>query len=158
MIGKKCRICLKPNNLIKPCFCRKEFSCVHIQCLKEWLEMTGHRFCDICGFRYITIKRFKSRMEWFSDNTEEFETFMEILAKTVNILHCFFLAIALILIVNRITISNQILVIILCVRIYNIINIWIKFISNLNKHYGQWKKSNFSIQLFANPNRKQSVL
>ena len=145
---------------MKACNCRKEFAFVHFKCLKEWLELTAHQFCDICGFNYIIEKGFKTRWEWFSDNTEEFETGMEMLAKTVNILHCLFLGLVVCSlvksIIGRTIIPQYILAIILSIRFYNIIRIWFEFVVRLRRESQEWEKSNFTIHIFANPKRGRS--
>ena len=153
MADKKCRICLKPDNLIKACNCRKVFAHVHSTCLKECLELMAHRFCDICGFQYIIEKEHKTVWTWFSDNSEEFENLMEIIVKTVNIVQILFLTLIVCSFVGLYNIWTYILAAIMFIRVLNIIYMWCRFIGKVLTEYSQWKKSNFTIQVFPNPIR-----
>lgn len=81
-----CRICLrgpidagigsKSEPLIAPCNCRDIFAHVHASCLAQWLEATGHQFCDICRFKFIAVSEKKSLMDWFKEEEEGTDFFL----------------------------------------------------------------------------------
>ena len=158
MSEKECRICLKGDNLMKPCNCRKEFAYVHSKCLKEWLEMTGNQFCDVCGFCYILEKRTKSLRDWFADNNEFFELSVAMIDKAQQALHCILLSLVAKVLLERyfghnFNHWNGLLYILCWMRGGNMIYILFIFITKLYEQYSDWIKTNFFIQLMPNPNR-----
>lgn len=67
-----CRICFKSSEkLMTPCLCRGVFAFVHQSCLAHWLEETKSEYCDICRFKYKTIKCPKNLVDWITKQTRE---------------------------------------------------------------------------------------
>ncbi|KAJ8683572.1 hypothetical protein QAD02_019364 [Eretmocerus hayati] len=42
--------------LISACWCRGTVGLVHTKCLERWLTESGHSRCELCGYRYATIR------------------------------------------------------------------------------------------------------
>ena len=150
-----CRICLGTDNLIIACECIGDFEKIHNKCLNEWLESTGNRFCDLCGYKYRMNKKYKNRFDWLSDRTDELETLIEITAKTVQIWHCYILGWIMSSLVgtNVWTISS--LNAILFFRLFNICYIWTQFVLKLIYDYREWRQNNYTIEVQPNPDRHQ---
>lgn len=66
-----CRICFKSSgNIITPCFCRGVFAFAHQSCLSNWLEETKSEYCDICRFKYKTIKYPRNFFDWIKNEAK----------------------------------------------------------------------------------------
>ncbi|XP_011501662.1 PREDICTED: E3 ubiquitin-protein ligase MARCH3-like [Ceratosolen solmsi marchali] len=42
--------------LVSACRCRGTVGLVHTKCLERWLTESGHTRCELCGYRYATIR------------------------------------------------------------------------------------------------------
>lgn len=153
---KRCRICLGTDNLIIACDCVNDFERVHVKCLEVWLERSDNRFCDICGYRYHIRKKHKSRLAWLADQNHELETFVEIVAKSVQIWHCYILGSIVLTLVAVPTWRAWLpLYLVLALRLVNILYIWMLFCFRIVYNYNDWRKRNFSIEVMPNPDRNR---
>src|SRR3990167_9900913 len=49
----QCRICLnEEGSFIIPCKCSGSIQNVHLQCLKEWINISGKTSCEICKGKF----------------------------------------------------------------------------------------------------------
>lgn len=55
-----CRIChvnqISGENLISPCHCKGSLGFVHLSCLERWLNQSGRSNCELCGFKYNSVR------------------------------------------------------------------------------------------------------
>ncbi|XP_014213402.1 E3 ubiquitin-protein ligase MARCH3-like [Copidosoma floridanum] len=42
--------------LVSACRCRGTVGLVHTKCLERWLTESGHTHCELCGYKYATIR------------------------------------------------------------------------------------------------------
>ena len=76
----ECRVCFETtdqNLMVSPCHCRGSMACIHLQCLKNCIEMSGQQKCGICGQNWLGIEILKKRKS-FTDflNEKRFQKFM----------------------------------------------------------------------------------
>ncbi|KAL7301865.1 hypothetical protein TKK_0005469 [Trichogramma kaykai] len=44
------------GHLVSACRCRGTVGLVHTKCLERWLTESGHQNCELCGYRYATVR------------------------------------------------------------------------------------------------------
>ena len=61
-----CRICHEAGvreALLSPCKCRGTLGLVHRSCIERWLSTANTDSCEICSFRYQTVRKARSFRE-----------------------------------------------------------------------------------------------
>lgn len=66
--GDICRICHceadNENPLLSPCYCAGSLKYVHQSCLRQWLDASDIRSCELCKFSFILHTKIKPLSEW----------------------------------------------------------------------------------------------
>ncbi|CAD5233580.1 unnamed protein product [Bursaphelenchus xylophilus] len=90
-----CRICLEedgPAEMVRPCRCSGTQGKVHRRCMKEWLNASGKKRCEICKWEFgIRRRRLRPVQEWSLPKpaSEMFEDQIEFVCLIVWILFQF---------------------------------------------------------------------
>uniref|UniRef100_A0A8D8X9X4 E3 ubiquitin-protein ligase MARCH3 n=2 Tax=Cacopsylla melanoneura TaxID=428564 RepID=A0A8D8X9X4_9HEMI len=75
-----CRICYGTDeqNLLSVCHCKGSIGHVHVACLERWLQECGMDNCDLCKYKFITVRKptqskWSSLISWFksADNHDD---------------------------------------------------------------------------------------
>lgn len=89
--GTICRICYgtQEEHLFSICHCKGSIAYVHLECIERWLQECGVDTCDLCKYKFITVRKptqskLKSLLTWFTheDNTEDMEELLSDFAAT----------------------------------------------------------------------------
>ena len=102
----ECRVCFETtdqNLMVSPCHCRGSMAFIHLQCLKNCIEISGEEKCGICGQNWMGIEFVKKR-KGFADflNEDESELITLILEISTILLSI------LLLIINHLIIEPKI--------------------------------------------------
>jgi len=144
---QRCRICLRRDQLIMSCNCKKDFAFVHKYCLSRWLELTGHQFCDLCQFRFIMKREQKSYKSWLFEHSEQMETLLEICVRTMNIAHIYILGLIALSLFDVRLLFKLVIGIFMILRTVNIVRLWGLLIARHITEYKDLKKNHLNVRL-----------
>lgn len=74
-----CRICFGTDDkLCQVCHCKGSIGHVHVECIERWLQECGMDNCDLCKYKFITVRKptqskWRSLVNWVKheDNQED---------------------------------------------------------------------------------------
>lgn len=86
-----CRICYGTDmqHLLSICQCKGSIAYVHLECIERWLQECGVDTCDLCKYKFITVRKptqskLKSLLTWMKheDNEEDMDELLSDFAAT----------------------------------------------------------------------------